>query len=92
MDPLIIFGVVTCVALLSSTRVVREHERLAVFRLGRFHRVSGPGVVVLIPAADRGIRINLERQLPGWQSMSEWELSESIRQLAQEELGKGLNQ
>ncbi|MCE7983000.1 MAG: hypothetical protein DYG89_17585 [Caldilinea sp. CFX5] len=31
----------------SKMRVVQEEERLVVYRLGRFHRVAGPGVVLL---------------------------------------------
>jgi hypothetical protein len=31
----------------SKMQVVQEEERLVVYRLGRFHRVAGPGVVVL---------------------------------------------
>ncbi|MEW6349768.1 MAG: SPFH domain-containing protein [Thermodesulfobacteriota bacterium] len=83
MDPLTILLVLTCVVLVSSARVLREHERLAIIRLGRFHRVSGPGVVFLIPAVDRGVRVDLHAQLPGWQSMSDGELEERIKQLAQ---------
>jgi regulator of protease activity HflC (stomatin/prohibitin superfamily) len=46
------------VALL-SVKVVREYERAVVFRLGRLLPVKGPGLVVLIPLADRMVRVDL---------------------------------
>jgi regulator of protease activity HflC (stomatin/prohibitin superfamily) len=46
------------VALL-SVRVVREYERAVVFRLGRLLPVKGPGMVLLVPLADRMVRVGL---------------------------------
>jgi regulator of protease activity HflC (stomatin/prohibitin superfamily) len=40
-------------------RVVREYERLVVFRLGRFKAVEGPGLVILIPIIDSATRVDL---------------------------------
>jgi regulator of protease activity HflC (stomatin/prohibitin superfamily) len=44
---------------LSSLRVLREYERGVVFRLGRLLPVKGPGLVVLVPLADRMVRVQL---------------------------------
>jgi regulator of protease activity HflC (stomatin/prohibitin superfamily) len=33
----------------ASVKILRESERAVVFKLGRFQRVKGPGVVLLIP-------------------------------------------
>jgi len=52
----------------SAIRVVPEYQRLVVFRLGRYLGTRGPGLVLLIPALDRGIKVDLreqERDLPG---------------------------
>jgi regulator of protease activity HflC (stomatin/prohibitin superfamily) len=52
----------------SAIRVVPEYQRLVVFRLGRYLGIRGPGLVLLIPALDRGIKVDLreqERGLPG---------------------------
>jgi regulator of protease activity HflC (stomatin/prohibitin superfamily) len=46
-------------AALVSIRVVREYERAVVFRLGRLLPVKGPGLVVLVPLADRMVRVDL---------------------------------
>ena len=46
----------------SSIRIVREYERLVVFRLGRVIGARGPGLVLLIPGIDRGARVDLREQ------------------------------
>lgn len=42
-----------------SVRIVREYERLIVFRLGRALGAKGPGLVLLIPFVDTGVRVDL---------------------------------
>jgi regulator of protease activity HflC (stomatin/prohibitin superfamily) len=59
---LIILAVVavTAIALAAaSVRVLREYERAVVFRLGRVIDQKGPGLVLLIPAIDRMVRVSL---------------------------------
>jgi hypothetical protein len=52
--------VVTAMALAAaSVRVLREYERAVVFRLGRVINQKGPGLVLLIPAVDRMVRVSL---------------------------------
>jgi regulator of protease activity HflC (stomatin/prohibitin superfamily) len=46
----------------SSIRVVREYQRLVLFRLGRCVGERGPGLVVLFPIADQPVRIDLREQ------------------------------
>jgi regulator of protease activity HflC (stomatin/prohibitin superfamily) len=43
----------------ASVRILREYERGVVFRLGRVQAQRGPGLVVLIPAVDRMVRVHL---------------------------------
>jgi regulator of protease activity HflC (stomatin/prohibitin superfamily) len=43
----------------ASVRVLREYERAVVFRLGRVIEQKGPGLVLLIPAIDRMVRVSL---------------------------------
>jgi regulator of protease activity HflC (stomatin/prohibitin superfamily) len=47
---------------INTVYVMREYERLVVFRLGRSVGSSGPGLVVLIPIVDRGVRVDLREQ------------------------------
>jgi regulator of protease activity HflC (stomatin/prohibitin superfamily) len=42
-----------------SLKVVREYERIVVFRLGRMIGVKGPGLVILIPFIDRPVSVDL---------------------------------
>ncbi|TAH49175.1 MAG: SPFH/Band 7/PHB domain protein [Chloroflexota bacterium] len=46
----------------SAIRVVREYERLVVFRLGKAIGSRGPGVVFLIPIADQPVKVDLREQ------------------------------
>jgi regulator of protease activity HflC (stomatin/prohibitin superfamily) len=43
----------------ASVRVLREYERGVVFRLGRVTSQRGPGLIFLLPAIDRMVRVSL---------------------------------
>jgi regulator of protease activity HflC (stomatin/prohibitin superfamily) len=51
--------VVVLIVLASSIRILREYERAVVFQLGRFWKVKGPGLVLLIPALQKMVRVDL---------------------------------
>jgi regulator of protease activity HflC (stomatin/prohibitin superfamily) len=42
-----------------SVRILREYERGVVFQLGRFWAVKGPGLILLIPALQQMVRVDL---------------------------------
>jgi regulator of protease activity HflC (stomatin/prohibitin superfamily) len=42
-----------------SIRILREYERAVVFQLGRFWRIKGPGLVMLIPGIQKMVRVDL---------------------------------
>jgi regulator of protease activity HflC (stomatin/prohibitin superfamily) len=46
----------------SGVKIVREYQRLVVFRLGRVIGARGPGLVMLMPGIDRGVRVDLREQ------------------------------
>jgi regulator of protease activity HflC (stomatin/prohibitin superfamily) len=48
-----IVGVVLVIWALTSVKVVREYQRIVLFRVGRCVGVRGPGLVFLIPVIDR---------------------------------------
>jgi regulator of protease activity HflC (stomatin/prohibitin superfamily) len=59
---LIVVGVLLILFLLLLTqalKVVREYQRLVVFRLGRSIGLKGPGLVVLIPIIDKPVWVDL---------------------------------
>ena len=45
--------------LASSIRILREYERGVVFMLGRFWKVKGPGLVIIIPGIQQMVRVDL---------------------------------
>jgi regulator of protease activity HflC (stomatin/prohibitin superfamily) len=42
-----------------AIRILREYERAVVFRLGKLLGAKGPGLILLIPAVDRMVKIDL---------------------------------
>jgi regulator of protease activity HflC (stomatin/prohibitin superfamily) len=47
----------------ATVRVLREYERGVVFNLGRFQRVRGPGLVILLPFIQEMVRVDLRIQV-----------------------------
>jgi len=43
----------------ASLRILREYDRGVVFQLGRFWKVKGPGIVILIPGIQQMVRVGL---------------------------------
>lgn len=43
----------------ASLRVLREYQRGVVFQLGRFWKVKGPGLVVVVPGIQQMVRVDL---------------------------------
>ncbi|KAA1192009.1 slipin family protein [Pseudohalioglobus sediminis] len=51
---------VLVVALLASMfRVLREYERGVIFMLGRFYKVKGPGLIIIVPVLQQMVRVDL---------------------------------
>jgi regulator of protease activity HflC (stomatin/prohibitin superfamily) len=55
---LVFLGLVVAL-LLSAFRVLREYERGIVFLLGRFWKVKGPGLILVIPVIQQMVRADL---------------------------------
>ncbi|WP_153111089.1 slipin family protein [Propionivibrio limicola] len=43
----------------ASIRILREYERGVVFLLGRFWKVKGPGIVLIVPGIQQMVRVDL---------------------------------
>ncbi len=43
----------------ASVKIINEYERAVVLRLGKFHKVKGPGLILLIPVIDKMRKIDL---------------------------------
>lgn len=62
-----VVGLTLLVFLASAIKIVPEYMRIVVFRLGRCIGDRGPGLVILIPFVDRGVRVDLRelvREIP----------------------------
>ena len=57
---LIVLAATALVLLASAIRIVREYERVVVFRLGRLRGARGPGLVLIIPLIERTRWVNLQ--------------------------------
>jgi regulator of protease activity HflC (stomatin/prohibitin superfamily) len=56
---IIIIGVVVA----ATVKILREYERAVVFTFGRFQKVMGPGLVILIPFVQEMVRVDLRIQV-----------------------------
>jgi regulator of protease activity HflC (stomatin/prohibitin superfamily) len=55
--------IVIALLLAYSIRVLREYERAVVFMLGRFWRVKGPGLVIIVPFIQQMVRMDLRTRV-----------------------------
>lgn len=51
--------VLIAILLFLSIKILREYERGVVFMLGRFWKVKGPGLVIIIPGLQQIVRVDL---------------------------------
>jgi regulator of protease activity HflC (stomatin/prohibitin superfamily) len=59
-DPSSLIGLLVVFVILSQAiKIVREYERVVIFRLGRFSGVKGPGIFFIIPIIDRVMQLDL---------------------------------
>jgi regulator of protease activity HflC (stomatin/prohibitin superfamily) len=67
MVDLVIVGIVililVIILLASAIRIMAEYQRIVVFRLGRLAGIKGPGLVFIIPIADRIIKLDLRTRV-----------------------------
>jgi regulator of protease activity HflC (stomatin/prohibitin superfamily) len=56
---LIIVLAIVVLFLLNAIKIVREYERVVVFRLGRLQGAKGPGLFFIIPIVDQVVKVDL---------------------------------
>lgn len=47
----------------SAIRILREYERGVIFLLGRFWKVKGPGLIIVIPGIQKMVRVDLRTRV-----------------------------
>ena len=55
----LVLAVGLIVLLAYALRILREYERGVVFQLGRFWKVKGPGLIIVIPGIQQMVRVDL---------------------------------
>ena len=59
MDGLLTFLILLGLLLLSTFKVLREYERGVIFLLGRFWKVKGPGIIIVVPGIQKMVKVSL---------------------------------
>jgi regulator of protease activity HflC (stomatin/prohibitin superfamily) len=57
--PILIAAVLVVIILASAIKVVREYERVVIFRMGRLMGAKGPGIFLIIPIVDNLVKVDL---------------------------------
>jgi len=81
IELIVIVLVLVIFFLSSSLKIAHESERVVVFRLGRLCSIVGPGLVLVIPILDKGVKVDLGEKIAGWRALSKEQLAEKIREL-----------
>ena len=58
-----VVAVLVLFVLVTSIKIMREYERAVVFLLGRFWKVKGPGLILIIPIIQQAVRIDLRTRV-----------------------------
>ncbi|MGA3286208.1 MAG: SPFH domain-containing protein [Bacteroidota bacterium] len=69
------------IVLSKSIKIVREDQRVVIFRLGKYFGVGGPGIVFILPFVDKIQKVDLNESLPGWQTLPKELLEERLKSL-----------
>ena len=59
MDAPIIILLILGLLLFSAFKVLREYERGVIFMLGRYWKVKGPGLIIVIPGIQKMVKVSL---------------------------------
>lgn len=54
-----VLAVLVVAFLFSTFRILREYERGVIFMLGRYYRVKGPGLVMVVPLIQQMVKVDL---------------------------------
>ena len=73
-------GILICI-LVARTRILKVYESLGVYRSGKLHHISGPGIVVVIPFLETSKKINLIESTPNLRSLTPDALDEKLLEI-----------
>jgi regulator of protease activity HflC (stomatin/prohibitin superfamily) len=59
----VVAAVLLFLLIAASLRVLREYQRAVVFLLGRFWKVKGPGLILIVPVIQQMVRVDLRTRV-----------------------------
>jgi regulator of protease activity HflC (stomatin/prohibitin superfamily) len=57
--PYVVIAVIVLIFLFNFFHILREYERAVIFTLGRFWKVKGPGLIMVVPLIQQMVRVQL---------------------------------
>ena len=83
---IILLIVLLLFAFIKSVRIINENQRGVTFRLGRFQRIDGPGLIIIVPFVDRLLKVDLQSKIPQWQTLTKEQLEDRVKVISMSEL------
>ena len=59
METSIAFVILLLALIFSAFKILREYERAVVFLLGKFYKIKGPGIIIIIPGIQKMVKVSL---------------------------------
>jgi regulator of protease activity HflC (stomatin/prohibitin superfamily) len=82
MSPLILLVfIIIMIFSLKSIYIVKESERILLYRLGKFKAYYGAGLIITYPIIDKKLKLSLPQEIPNWYELKEEELNSKIFEL-----------
>jgi len=79
MNPFVILvGIIFLVIIAKAVVIIPENHRGGVVRLGRYFKTLGAGFNIAIPFIDLVTKVDLDASIPGWQGLTDAELSAAV--------------
>ena len=64
MDGFLVILILLALLFFSAVKILREYERGVIFLLGKYWKVKGPGLIIVIPGIQKMIKVARGRYLP----------------------------
>jgi regulator of protease activity HflC (stomatin/prohibitin superfamily) len=59
MQPIYFVLILLLMIVFSAIKILREYERGVIFLLGKFYKVKGPGIIIVIPGVQKMVKVSL---------------------------------
>lgn len=59
MDAMLVLFIILALLVFIAIKILREYERGVIFLLGRFWKVKGPGLIIVIPGIQKMVKVSL---------------------------------